>query len=362
MSTSENPTKQVPHWWVLIACVVAAVLLWQWWLSQGITWTRSEIASRTPSTAASAASAASSVASAAVSADRERLFTEYGQTGDSFGGLNALLTALAGALVAWAGFMQHQTLAKAREEAREERGHRQRQEFESLFFQLLDLSTRVTDRIEGPKKRGAPLVTVPGKGTQYQRLPGKLGPRALDSYAHSIFSSITTQPQPDNYSQILERLVKNYLTKAYDRRPSAFGPYFRILFQTFKHVSESRLSSEDQIRYSNIARGQMSEGAVLLLALNGLTHDGYKFQPLIEKFGLLEHLHRRYRQEYEEVLTLAYRPRAFMGSEERALPGNEWNPKPLLAQDHFKHLETERIRADAEEDFSAGFNSDLDDD
>ena len=156
-------------------------------------------------------------------------------------------------------------------------------------------------------------------------------------------------------------LVKNYLTKAYDRKPSAFGPYFRILFQTFKHISDSRLPPEDQVRFSNIARGQMSEGAVLLLALNGLTPEGYKFVPLIEKFGLLEHLHRRYKQEYEGVLSLAYRPRAFMGSEERARPGNEWHPTPILAQDHFKHLETERVRADAEADFSAGFDSETDD-
>ena len=87
------------------------------------------------------------------------------------------------------------------------------------------------------------------------------------------------------------------MTKIYDRQPSAFGPYFRLLYQTFKHIAESTLSERQQLRYANIARGQISEGAVLLIALNGLTPNGYKFVPLIEKFGLLEHLHRRYRTE-----------------------------------------------------------------
>lgn len=299
-------------------------------------------------------SAASSARSATVSADVP--FTEYGQTGDSFGALNALLTALAGAIVAWAGFMQHQTLAKAKEEAREERNYRHQQGFESLFFQLLALSTSITERIEGPRKREEQPMTAPGQETQHH--PGKIGPRALDSYADAIFKSITLEAKQNNYQQILELSVKKYLINAHDRRPSAFGPYWRILFQTFKHVAESRLSPQDQIRYSNIARGQMSEGAVLLLALNGLTPEGHKFQPLIEKFGLLEHLHPRYFHEYEDVLKLAYRPRAFMGSEERALTGNEWIPEPLLKQDHFKYLKSERTRADMEEDFSGGFEHD----
>lgn len=65
-------------------------------------------------------------------------------------------------------------------------------------------------------------------------------------------------------------LVSNFLTSVYDKRPSAFGPYFRLLYQTFKYIHESPLTAAEQIRYANIARGQISEGAVLLLALSGL--------------------------------------------------------------------------------------------
>jgi hypothetical protein len=100
----------------------------------------------------------------------------------------------------------------------------------------------------------------------------------------------------------------------------------------------------------------------LLLALNGLTYDGYKFVPLIEKFGLLEHLHRRYRAAFETTLKIGYRPRAFMGSEDRAKAGNEWVATPMLPQDHFKPLESARATADAEMEFEAGFDPDTEQD
>ena len=117
----------------------------------------------------------------------------------------------------------------------------------------------------------------------------------------------------------LEKIVSLVLTEVYDRKPSAFGPYFRILFRTFRHISVSGLTYENQVKHANIARGQFSEGAVLLLTLNGLTADGHKFVPLIEKFGLPEHFHRRYRQEFKGLLTIGYRDRAFLGSTESAL-------------------------------------------
>ncbi len=279
--------------------------------------------------------------------DRGARFAELGQTGDSFGGLNALLTAVAGALVFWAGFMQHQTLKQVREQAKAERAYRQFQEFESLLFRLLELTATTVERIEGPKR----------KGDSAGSLPRHKGTRALDSLSRSLFDSVGSHRGNQVDAQhLLGALVGGYLTEIYDRQPSAFGPYLRLLYQTFKHIAESPLSEQQQIRYANIARGQISEGAVLLLALNGLTPNGYKFVPLIEKFGLLEHLHRRYRTEYEAALSLGYRRRAFLGSQERATHCNEWREKPLLPQESFKQLDARREEADNEADFSAGFH------
>lgn len=350
MKAEDTTAGHRSHWLVLLVGILAAVLLWIWWLFDGMDRAHKVVLARAaPATTVTQPVSTNTDASAGAPMKEERstMFTELGQTGDSFGSLNALLTAVAGALVFWAGFMQHQTLKQAREEAQKERANRQIQEFESLFFRLLELTSTAIERIEGPKRKDA----------SSNLLPRHKGTRALDSLARSLFDSVGShRGDQTDFHQLLAALVEGYLTKVYDRQPSAFGPYFRLLYQTFKHIAESGLSESQQIRYANIARGQISEGTVLLLAVNGLTPTGHKFIPLIEKFGLLEHLHRRYRAEYQDALGIGYRPRAFLGSKDRATPGNEWHDAPLLPEHYFKNLEARREEADNEVEFEAGFN------
>ena len=83
-----------------------------------------------------------------------------------------------------------------------------------------------------------------------------------------------------------------------------------------------------RIQYSKIARGQLSEGAVLLLALNGLTWRGREFVTFIEQFGLLEHMHPSFLKRFRGDFLLAYRRRAFLGSKERHLETNNVTPVP----------------------------------
>jgi small-conductance mechanosensitive channel len=94
--------RQNSHWLVLGGALIVAVAAWMTWLYVGAAWAHDQaIAQATPAAAASAASASKGESQ---SMEREKMFTERGQLGDSFGGLNALLTAIAGALVFWAGY------------------------------------------------------------------------------------------------------------------------------------------------------------------------------------------------------------------------------------------------------------------
>lgn len=344
------------HLGVLFGSVAVGLALWFTWLWWVGGWAHGEmvrkIAADTPpaatapapplptaSAAASGAAPAPAMATAsapepaASAPDREKKFAELGQTGDFFGGLNTLLTALAGAIVFWAGYLQKEQLNQARrdaivaqEEAAAERATRKRQEFESLFFQVLALTRELMERVETPPlvpKRSGQFASEPKK------LPARKGAAALDNFASRIGLH---RNQVDGDMARFKELVWRYGTSVYNVAPSALGPYFRMLYQLFKLVDESGLDEEHQIRYANIARAQISEGAVLLLALNGWGPYGYKFVPLIEKFGLLEHMHPKYRDAHRERLEWAYRPRAFLGKTARALPGNEWSPTPLHPQ------------------------------
>lgn len=238
---------------------------------------------------------------------RELYFAEAGQTGDAFGGLNALMTAIAGALVAWAGFMQYLSLSEARAEADAERDARRRQEFEALFFRMLDLSRDLISKIEFRINR---IQAESGITSTEPRT----GAAALDKHAARIFEE--SKDEAASEAALLE-LVTMFRRRVYDTNAASFGPYFRLLFQIFKLISESPLDHGEKIRYANIARGQLSEAAVLLLALNGLTEVGHPFIRYIEEFGLLEHMLKKYRERFDKHLLLGYRRRAFLGSKER---------------------------------------------
>jgi hypothetical protein len=327
------------HFIFLIVGIFVAVLLWITWIKIGMYWVHSEV-QQNLSALGSENKVNPNKLKLDIMSQGSELLSELGQIGDSFGGLNSFLTAIAGALVAWAGYMQHLTLTQARTEAKEERAHRQKLEFESLFFQLLQLSSQATERFHRKNK----------KDIEY------FGARALDSYAHVIYSKFHSGAVKQIKALALSDFVCEFVRSAYDRKPSTFGPYYRLLFQTFKHIADSDLSESEKIRYSNIARGQISEGAVLLLALNGLTREGRKFIPLIERFGLLEHLHRKHQAD-KQLLLCGYRPRAFMGSQERAKSENQWQECALeMPLSHFEMIDSCRAESDAQDDFISGYD------
>jgi len=245
--------------------------------------------------------------------DRAAVMAEVGQTGDAFGGANALFASLAGALVLWAGVLQSRSLKEAQKATKlaakayeDERAFNKKEQFSSTFFQMLTLSRQLVERIDVPRSEGS-------LDSERRR-----GAAALDSLAWTLVnrldsSGIATQA----VGQQAREIATTYIGSVYDNHPSSLGPYFRLLFQTFKLVADTEMAESERIRFANIARGQMSEGTVMLLAANGLTERGHRFIPLIERFGLLEHLHGRYRNKYKPALLEGYRRRAFLGSKER---------------------------------------------
>lgn len=300
---------------LLIGCLAISVLLWLLWPRYGIDLVyrqlplvqpKAPLVAQTGGKVPAWADAAPGQQQAPVQpppvqdqqqaeqAEPPDMMARYGQTGDLFGGLNTFLTGVAGAAVLWAGFMQYHTMKKTLADSEHERKHRVRQEFESFFFQLLHLSEATTAKL---------VYTRAGEET-------RKGSRALDKHAYELHMAVKADNLADP-ADVLEALVTHFMIDAYDRRPSLFGPHYRLIVQTFEYVARSTLAREDKCRYADIARGQIGEGAVLMLALYGLTAEGQALHPLIEEFNLLEHLHRRYRHAYKEALSLAYRSTAF---------------------------------------------------
>jgi len=231
-------------------------------------------------------------------------FQQLGQTGDLYGGVNALFASIAVVGVFWAGALQRRTMLEARQAIAQ-------QQFETAFFELLRLTREVAERIETTYVVKSGVPGTPGD-ERHRR-----GSAALNALANNVFGRYTRSVGESDDADYLQKLVDDYKQRLYRHHPSALGPYWRLLYQTFTLVSQAPLSKEERLRYANIARGQLSEGAVLLLALNGLTWRGRKFVDHIERFGLLEHMHPAYLRRFKSYLLSAYRKHAFLGSKER---------------------------------------------
>lgn len=113
---------------LLFFSLAVAVALWYLWVPTGVQFARAKLAAMSPTAmeapAASLPARGASAPGALPPITREEAaqlrathFTEVGQTGDAFGTLNSLLTAIAGALVFWAGCMQYMALQEARRSA-----------------------------------------------------------------------------------------------------------------------------------------------------------------------------------------------------------------------------------------------------
>ena len=296
-------------WLVFGLSLSGALFAWFAWTRWGLAWGHGLVAQsmHVGNADITAASSSASVAASAASAPHRDVLNEISQTGQAYGGGSALFAAIAGGLVFWAGFMQARAL-------KESRGAYAHQQFESTFFELLKLTRELQERFKTEWHELSEVVVS----------EQRKGAAALDAYAASI---VKRTPGQLGATETARCLVKIFRGDFYNKNPSAFGPYFRAMYQTFKHIADSKLKHDDQKRFANIARGQISEGAVLLLALNGLNDLGFSFIAYIERFGLLEHMHRHYLARFKTALLVGYHERAFMGSTARKTQKDGEAPK-----------------------------------
>lgn len=255
-------------------------------------------------------------------ATRSTVMAELGQSGDVFGGANALFAALAGAAVVWAGYLQAQTLKKAEEELEHEKKARKLEQFETRFFHLLELSRSLAQRIDAYAlpKDNADAIAARNKKPEVVAS----GVHALEVLAQTIHSLM--KPKKNTPDHNLLHLTHAYM-RIYRNRPSALGAYFRTFHQAIKTIDSAEIEDTQKTEYANIARDQLSDGVVLLLALNCCVPHGREAVPLVEKYGLLKNMLGGYKVNYKPMLRELIRERAFQSEEERG--DDEADPAPL---------------------------------
>ena len=227
---------------------------------------------------------------------RTELSAEFGQSGDLYGGANALFAAIAGALVAWAGHLQSKTLRKTQEALNQDRRQGRRDQFEATFFIALGL---LKDRIRTirtrpiVKKRPRRLIRTKDEAWT---APVKVGPDALEAFAAAVSNGAQHFISDDQ--KYTWKILLSHFQELYGRRSSDLGPVFRLLEQIFRLISESDLNTGQKGFFARLARDELRDASVLLLALYGMTYEGRNIRRYIVDFRLLENMLMMYVEMY----------------------------------------------------------------
>lgn len=217
-----------------------------------------------------------------------------GTFGDMFGGINALFSGLAFGGIIITILLQSKELSLQRDElkntteelkrtanAQEDTGKAvaaqlqmmEKQQFESAFFNLLQMHSELVKNIDIRKKVNMGNLQVKLESVTIH------GKDCFKFFYETFKTSYTSTNNPD-FNAVYLAFFSNY--------QNDLSHYFRTLYHIVKFVDQSNIS--DKKRYTSIVRAQLSAFELLLLFYNGLSPLGTKFKPLINEYNLLKNL------------------------------------------------------------------------
>jgi|ERR1051326_8003304 hypothetical protein len=213
---------------------------------------------------------------------------DLGNWGSYLQGTTASLWSLAGVFLIVTTFLaQRRQLKEQARQFKIQNDSIKRQNFETAFFQLLNLHNQIVTAIRDvDTKKSYYTEEVPARDsfkTWYESFKNGLWGVRMEEDERG---KTTVKSAP-------KTLTERYLA-FYGAYQGILGHYFRNLYHVFKFVDRSEI--EDKRRYTSLARAQLSQYELALLFYNALTaippETENKFKPLIEEYGLLENLNR----------------------------------------------------------------------
>jgi len=246
---------------------------------------------------------------------------EWGQFGDYVGGI--LNPTIAGLALFWlinSVNLQVKEFKKTNEAlketvktAREQHNQIAIQNFENLFFKLLDALNNITNNIQS------------GSISTYSKLSDEYrDTHKNNSYRINSINSFISRFDPKIRVITGKESIKDHIIfyKAYcnhrweyfynEAIDDYFGSYFRTCYQILKLITTSPALTinndtntpniPEQKKYFDFFRAQLSSYELEALFFNCLSaHGRSKFKVLIEKFGLFEHLLLDHTREIETM-------------------------------------------------------------
>lgn len=253
----------------------------------------------------------------------EQYFTEIGEAdsrkalfGDSFGAVNALVSAFAFAGMIVAFILQRYELRLQRKELRDQRKEFQQQNqtlafqrFENTFFHMLGAQQQIVTDLY-VKEEGKEWVEEDAQDPMMGRRQKQIHIDRLfqgrNFFRYTFVECVHNIKEANGKNEEVYGLSGVMYAKGfsqYDKYNTAtyFDHYFRHFYRILKFIKQNDglLSYEDQYQYASMLRATLSRYELVWLYYNGLSENGcMKLKPLIERYAMLKNLR-------EDFLTLS---------------------------------------------------------
>jgi hypothetical protein len=174
--------------------------------------------------------------------------------------------------------LQREELSQSRQVFIEQAKTQRQQRFESTYFSLLELYTRVTSDLN-----------LQSKNNNY-----------FKSLKSELFKKIPQKQDPIENHEIARQ---NYLEVFYNQKEE-LSHYFKLIYRILKIIDDSEIIENEKFRYIKILRSQLSENEMFAIYYNSHSVYGGESYRLILKYNLLKHLPCTSKIEFAKYLYL----------------------------------------------------------
>jgi hypothetical protein len=247
------------------------------------------------------------------------VMTARGVFGDSWGGVNAIISAFAFAGVIVTLFLQNRDLnlqrkemARQREEFEKENETLKQQRFENLFYNMLNLQQEIVAGLRYEYKEEEYVLVPSGidaSPVQDKRKVNRVV-TGREVFRYTFERAEIYLAERDQYNQrIVVNGYREFLNakglSEYDETwiPTIFDHYFRHLYKIIQFVDNQGFSFSEAYRYVALLRGTLSRYELVWVYYNALNPVFHKFQELIEKYSLLKNMRADLLTRSKELLT-----------------------------------------------------------
>lgn len=212
-----------------------------------------------------------------------------GLFGDSWGGVNTLISALAFAGVIITLYLQNSDLKLQRQEMKEQRKEFEKenetlkyQRFENLFYNMLNLQQKIVDGLKEDDSK-TDVGNVSGEKYIGRTVVG----REVFRY---MFEERLFKMDSNNTAKGFRDFLFKCGLKGYDSHweITIFDHYFRHLYKIIQFVDSCDFSYDKAYMYISFLRSTLSRHELIWIYYNSLKYN--KLKSLVEKYSILKNL------------------------------------------------------------------------